>query len=462
MFSDSLTFVKKSWSVASIILLSFSYVFALIYLLIFGVYQKYYLIGWCLAIGTYLILLQLMMRRRSKIFSEQPIVVISISILLLSLIFRSIFLFRTELMTIDPYAYLSAMEYMLQGKIPYGSFTPPSPYGPVFMYFITAIGAIFTPQLLPMRFFFILCDSITSCLIFQTGRRIFDVEKSAFAALAYSLNPLSIIEVGWSGHNDALASMFLILAIFLYLSNRKYSSAVAFAFSAGVKWSLSLPLFILLFKDKESKISGKLAVFSMFAFTTIAFSAPFLILCPREFIHDTFIFPMRELWLAFSFAAAARKVFPGSEQAVILILNAVVLLSVIDLDVKRKNSAFRWHIILSSFYIANSLITFFYRSIFSILALPSLSLAVLMFVKVFRERFKGKDLDISWFEIIGIPLLLLVFTVRAWHAWYYLWVLPLIMLWKRSDYRFLILLLIFLHQPMCYPTPAYFPGGYEP
>lgn len=132
------------------------------------------------------------------------------------------------------------------------------PYGPTWLLFTIPLSFIGMGYFLPTFFLFKLLMGLSflgSCfLIYKISEKIFPKNK-IFNVLFFSLNPLVIIESLISSHNDITMIFLLLLSIYLFISNKLFSSLFLYVFSMGVKFSTGIlaPLAIYIFWAKKAK-----------------------------------------------------------------------------------------------------------------------------------------------------------------------------------------------------------------
>ncbi len=196
-------------------------------------------------------------------------------IVFLAAVFRSMFLWRIPELSDDIYRYLFDGLMMVTGSNPYldspsniGAATPQmaeliplinhanmTTIYPPAAQVVFAVGILFSRildlgSLVGMKLFLVILD-LVSCTIIIKILMIFKLSKNR--AVLYAWHPLPVIEIGASGHIDAAAVFFLIIAvgllILIYPENRqgrarcdfnKYLSLVLagifMAFAILTKW----------------------------------------------------------------------------------------------------------------------------------------------------------------------------------------------------------------------------------
>lgn len=146
----------------------------------------------------------------------------------------------------------------------------PSPYGPVFT-LLTIPSYILGLRKFTLTFYiFKLFNFLFYLLAIATIGRIsttlkFSKTQIVNNQLLFAINPLVLIELLSNSHNDLMMFSLFLLSILLYFSSRKFASAIALAFSVGVKYvTLILAPFYLIKIDRH-KLIDFLAVFFLIA-----------------------------------------------------------------------------------------------------------------------------------------------------------------------------------------------------
>jgi len=98
---------------------------------------------------------------------------------------------------------------------------------------VFALAALIHPGPMMLKVFFSLFNLGTVLVLFRLLRRR---GRPAAHALVFAWNPLVLVETGHSGHVDAMAAFFLVLALDLWESDRRVWSSVVMGASALVKY----------------------------------------------------------------------------------------------------------------------------------------------------------------------------------------------------------------------------------
>lgn len=87
---------------------------------------------------------------------------------------------------------------------------------------------------------------IASFFYVGTGIVMYKLTKNVFQMLLFILNPLVIIEILISGHNDIVMVFFVLLSYYLLQKKRFFWAIIAFLFSIGIKYVsiVLLPIFV--------------------------------------------------------------------------------------------------------------------------------------------------------------------------------------------------------------------------
>jgi hypothetical protein len=151
------------------------------------------------------------------------------------------------------------------------------PYGPLWLVATIPFSAFgagkFVLTLISFKLLFLLCYLVTCYLIWLISKKMIP-EYALVSLVTYALNPLILIETLVSPHNEALLTVFFILALYLlYVKKRVLWAILALVISIGVKYVTAIvaPVFgyPLCFKKY---ISFPKAVW----FMTIALCLPFI------------------------------------------------------------------------------------------------------------------------------------------------------------------------------------------
>jgi len=176
-----------------------------------------------------------------------------------ALLFRLTFLGAAPVLSDDIYRYLWDGRIVLSGGNPYletpAAAGPASPGDPLYARLAhKEVGTIYPPvaQLLfaagaamtrgpaGIKIILLLCDLAATALLLSLLKRL---GLPASRALVYAWNPLTVIEVAWSGHLEPAGLLLTLLATFAIIQGWKGRSAVALTLAGLVK-ILPLALFL--------------------------------------------------------------------------------------------------------------------------------------------------------------------------------------------------------------------------
>lgn len=141
------------------------------------------------------------------------------------------------------------------------------PYGPFWLLLTVPLSFLGLNFFLPTFFLFKILASISflgSCfLIYKIAKKLNKDEKAILTAFAF--NPLVIIEVLVSAHNDIEMMFFSLLAIYFFIDNKYIKSILSLFFSVGIKFATVFisPILIIYFLKKR-KIDDKFFIWSVF------------------------------------------------------------------------------------------------------------------------------------------------------------------------------------------------------
>ena len=139
-------------------------------------------------------------------------------------------------------------------------------YGPLWLIIsaiptILANGTIFL-GILFFKLLAILFNIGTCFFIFKIIKRIKPNYKY-LGTMLYAFNPLILFEVANNGHNDIAMIFFVILSAYFWLKDKYYLSLILLIFSILIKFVtiLLLPIFILITLNNINKLSAKIKFF---------------------------------------------------------------------------------------------------------------------------------------------------------------------------------------------------------
>ncbi len=135
------------------------------------------------------------------------------------------------------------------------------PYGPSWLALTVPLSFAGLNFLLPTFFLFKFLMGASflgsSYLVYKISEKLFQKEK-LFNLVFFAFNPLILIEGLVSSHNDMPMIFFTLLAVYLSIQNKHFSSLLSYVFSAGIKYStivlLPVALWALYLQKKGKSI----------------------------------------------------------------------------------------------------------------------------------------------------------------------------------------------------------------
>jgi hypothetical protein len=107
-----------------------------------------------------------------------------------------------------------------------------TPYGPVTL-LISALAERISHDVGTMKTIFVLFDGVSIFLLLRILERL-NLPRANL--LVYAWNPLPVVEIAGSGHNDPVAIALLLGAFYLVLSGRRGIASLAFAAAVAAKY----------------------------------------------------------------------------------------------------------------------------------------------------------------------------------------------------------------------------------
>ncbi len=123
------------------------------------------------------------------------------------------------------------------------------PYGPFWLLLTVPLSFLGLNYFLPTFFLFKILASVSylGCcfLIYKIAKKINKDEKLILSAFAF--NPLVIMEVLVSAHNDIEMMFFGLLAVYLFIEKKYWNSLFSLIFSIGIKFATGflIPVFVI-------------------------------------------------------------------------------------------------------------------------------------------------------------------------------------------------------------------------
>ncbi|MFQ5980992.1 MAG: hypothetical protein ACE5OZ_22865 [Candidatus Heimdallarchaeota archaeon] len=515
-------------SKGAVIAFLLAYVSVLMFLILLGHYHIFYLIGWTiLALIFSLFFIPLFKSENSDFpwFVERSDKVLRLIIFLMAFSLRAIFLLdipseENGILSEDVLKYSNKSRRIKNGKLPYRDFD--TAYGPLHNYLIGIASFLATKGpdskpyvwdydlavVLMFKLLACICDSVSSVLVFEIGR-LWNLtrDRATLCAFGYASNPLSILEFGWSGHNDAIVVMLVLLSLYTYLRADERSSAILLAAATAIKY---WPVFyMLLFVGnllKKENGNYRAAIFFLIYVTTgILISLPFLLLAPVEFALG--VISLAEgggnTYVRLSFLGLATEIVmqgflrPEDEAtrnlvkaffSIIFYLGVLAFIAAFALT-QRYPHRLSLTKLFKSIHVIVIFLLGLWGLLFVIYAIIDGSPLIIFGFAMFslsiwllkREResmtndppFPNNELGTTSknrstpgdpiVEAIMWTGFLLVLVNATYHAWYYTWLLPVffIVVGKKPSYADLVYL-IFLHQPTSYVTTKIYYRSFWP
>ncbi|MFA6099066.1 MAG: glycosyltransferase 87 family protein [Patescibacteria group bacterium] len=281
-------------------------------------------------------------------------------------------------------------------------------YGPVanlLNSFLAVFRLPFAANLFLFRLVTILFNIGCALLVYLiVGRLKPQMKYLAFAIFAW--NPLILLESAANGHNDIILAFFVLLAFWFALQKKLLPAMAALAAACLIKYSpvVLIPLFIAYFINLNDGVKQKIKTFAKSAAVILGL----VLITFLPFIGKGLFHGLTQHNQFFSL-----DLYRGGLAAVIIL----ILISLVEAGVIDKLN--------------------FFSQIITVIILSAAYFLVL------RKKIDSPQRLISAGAlIIFILLLASPFVV---HSWYYLWLLPLVILWnvlykKRFDFSLLFFL----------------------
>ncbi|MEA2064731.1 MAG: hypothetical protein U9O66_00330, partial [Patescibacteria group bacterium] len=139
-------------------------------------------------------------------------------------------------------------------------------YGPLWL-IISVIPTILSNNIIFLGILFfkllaILFNIGTCFLIFKIIKQI-KPDYKYLGTMLYGFNPLILFEIANNGHNDIAMMFFVVLSIFIWLKKKYYLSLILLICSVLIKFVtiLLLPIFVLITLNKFNKLNLKVKFF---------------------------------------------------------------------------------------------------------------------------------------------------------------------------------------------------------
>ncbi len=236
-------------------MISIIYVLMLALLIMGSESFSYFQIFYALLSLAYLIFL--LSLYRSKIlgrFTSQPLWVQGLVIIGLAGAVRVAFLALGPGLSEDIFRIEARVDLLLSGSTPYEDFTVNKP--PLYILFIGIIGRIFGNEIHVYRAVFLLLDVAVASLILLAPRLMhWKGSWGGFAAIAYALCPIVLLETSLGSHYDPIVVLIVLLAVILAVRGVGSTSGFLLGLGFGLKLYpiLLLPIVVLRIKDVKQK-----------------------------------------------------------------------------------------------------------------------------------------------------------------------------------------------------------------
>lgn len=497
----------------------FLYITGIAILLVFGEYQATYILGWVGVVLGYSYLLYLFIDRRIFRASKEDQTRYWLLIFFSALFLRTLFLLKYARLSPDIYHIADKGQKIKEGQIPYRDFET---IYPPFHYWILAILSPFSrgeiisgffldeeklffysqSMVIVLKMVYIIADAWISILVIILYQQ-FEKEKKDLGlavGFGYALNPISIVEVGWMGHFDALVMCITLIGVILYFNSNYRAAAIPLAVGTMMKWFPGIIFLVLageLFR-KENK--REMVLFGGVYFIIIAvISLPFLLLAPKEFlttilltassggnVYDSYSLTSGLKWIVyFSFLTLVPEsickflVTSVFYSAILIFIGHFALsnrFERIELRMAQRTGFIVVFGLLLLFGLGHLVVGAFMYFPINFFGLPVVLLAYLglkkemdrkeEFIENFREAEGIRTVQGSSWNLLVIIWLSVVFMMLAtatWHPWYALWSLSfaLVILPRIPSLRMYIFLIL-LACPLAYGQLSVYFNGLVP
>jgi len=508
-----------------IISFALTYVSVLVFLLLLGHYQSFYLIGWVALSIFFVVLFLPLFKDQQKAYpwlADRSDAMLRFLIFVVAFSLRAIFLFdipseKNGILSEDLLKYSNKARRVRNGQLPYRDFD--TAYGPLHNYLIAIASFLATkgPDSKPhvwdydlaviLMFKLLACtsDSINSILVLELGRLWkLNRDRAALCAFAYASNPVSIIEFGWSGHNDAIVIMFMLLSLYAFLRGNEHVSAILLAAGTAMKYWPGVFILLLVgsLLKKENGYRRSITYLIVYVVSIFLISLPYLLVAPVEFIVGVThlvrgggnIYDRLSL-ISLATDAVVKFVDQQGNRSLIktsvCVLTYLVILMFILAFLFTRIRPRRLHVdsLFKSAHFGILILLLIWGYSFAVYAMvtesPLLIFGIAMFLislwllkeewgnfsTIFPISEKTQVLQTEATSELNEPFLEAIFWTgfflvlfnATYHAWYYTWFLPVffIVLGKVPSYRRL-LFLILIHIPTSYVTTDLYFRGFLP
>ena len=393
----------------------------------------------------------------------------------IAILLRLVFLSQKPVLSSDlEYRYVLRSQLMLNGKFPYRDFDVNKP--PLYAYLLYFMGLCFGAGQLQFRIFFSLIDSLIPSIIYLIGSYIWNKKSGIVAAFAYVFCPITFLEVGLSGHYDPVPILFVTISFFLLLKEKSTLSGLflGLAFAFKIYPIVLVPFYLIWFKSRKKQRN----FIAAFPIPMILSIIPILIVYPQGLIeYLTYQTVEWQTWGPIS-GPLVQFFGPSILNLKISIIVLFVFLFLIILmfymtAVKKKSYKFWVKLLILTIVFMDVL---FILEIFknslnaTIIGLVIIiSIVILSFVYFPLSKYLDPYLSTSITPKDNLliqsvfAITLLIFGSAQAHPWYWLWILPFVVLIKTKDLKWFFLILLMVMYPGGYLTqPRWISGWMYP
>ena len=449
------------------------YAIGFLLILFYGSYQLFYWIGWTALCFGYLSFI----RYRSKLIFPGKKYFFLIIIFLLSFILRASFVFHPLQFSHDMESHLIASRFWDEGKLPFSDEAAGNAYPPL-AFIVWRLIYLFSETVAGTKFVYILVDSLIPLVIYYLANYFSGKWNPSILALLYALNPLSLIEVGWSGHFDVLPSIMVLLSLYFLLSSRIVLAGAFFSASVLLKWYsiFILPIIVIWLLRKRS-----LRELSFFTLSALAILLLVSIIFFMIFPAGKYLLVLKNFLLGGgnihfcgrSISMSVYKIanffrpglFSGCPPVAYLFYLGVLLAygmyylrgKISGTIVKLVLAVFIVH--LSTLFLSHLFMIFsgsgglpLASRVYSLFFLSLGAIPVYAAIKLYRPSSNVPSL----IEVSIFILLLVILAQPVFAPWYFLWLTPLILLLDDEKKMLYLMAALLFTQPVFYYGPPYY------
>ena len=449
------------------------YALGFLFLLFYGGYQLFYWIGWTALSFGYLLFIRHGITLNFSGKRYFPLIIV----FLLSFILRASFVFHPLQLSHDMESHLIASRFWDEGKLPFSDEAAGNAYPPL-AFIVWRLIFLFSETVAGTKFVYILIDSLIPLVIYYFAKYFSGKWNPSVLALLYALNPLSIVEVGWSGHFDTLPSIMVLLSLYFLLSSRIVLAGALFSASVLLKWYslFILPIIVIWLWRKRSL--RELSFFTLSALAVLLLvSIIFFMIFPAGkylIILKNFLLGGGNIHfcgrsISMSVYKIANLAFPGFLSGcppVAYVFYFGVFLVYGMYYLQRRISGTIVKLILAVFiiHLLMLLSSHILMAVSDSGRLPILSraynvffllLGVISLVSAYR-LYKASSKPSSLIEVSIFILLLVILGQPVFAPWYFLWLTPLILLIEDEKKMLYLMAALLFIQPVFYYGPPYY------